>query len=85
MVECIRAHYIATRISHGLTFEQGLDILNGALAIGRQADSLAPETVTSRMADVQARATRATSVPDPSLLSTIKGWFGATKQPEAVT
>ena len=84
-VECIREHYIATRVGHGLTFERGLDILEGALAIGRQADVPGPETVKSRMADVQARATTATSVPDPSLLSTIKGWVGATKQPEAVT
>ena len=84
MVECIREHYIAARAGHGLTFERGLDILEGALAIGRQADVLGPETVKSRMADVQSRATTATSVPDPSLLSTIKGWFGATKQPEAV-
>ena len=84
-VECIREHYIATRLDHGLTFEQGLNILEGALAIGRQADVLGPETVKSRMADVQSRATTATLVPDPSLLSTIKGWFGATKQTEAVT
>src|SRR5919206_4037681 len=50
-VECIRELYIATRISHGLTFERGLDILEGALAIGRQADVPGPETVKSRMAD----------------------------------
>ena len=84
-VECVREHYIAARAGHGLTFERGLDILEGALAIGRQADVLGPETVKSRMADVQGRATTATSVPDPSLLSTIKGWFGATKQTETVT
>jgi len=84
-VECIRELYIRSRAGHGFTFERGLDILEGALAIGRQADSLAPETMKTRMADVQSRATMATSVPDPSLLSTIKGWFGATKQTEAVT
>jgi len=84
-VECVREHYIAARAGHGLTFERGLDILEGALAIGRQADVPGPETVKSRMADVQARATRATSVPDPSLLSSAKGWFGATEQTEAVT
>src|SRR4029453_17520945 len=83
-VECIREVYIRSRAGHGFTFERGLEILEGALAIGRQADVPGPETVKSRMADVQSRATTATSVPDPSLLSTIKGWFGATKQTEAV-
>src|SRR4051794_16361126 len=84
-VECIRELYIMIRVGHGFTFERGLDILEGALAIGRQADVLGPETVKSRMADVQARATTATSVTEKPLLSTIKGWFGATEKPEAVT
>ena len=84
-IECVREIYIASRARKHVTFERGLEILEGALAIGRQADALGPETVKSRMADVQSRATTATSVPDPSLLSTIKGWFGATKQPAAVT
>jgi len=82
-VECIREHFIATRVGHGFTFEKGLDILEGALAIGRQADVLAPEAVTSRMADVQSQATSATSVAEKPLLAKIKDWFGATKQPEA--
>jgi hypothetical protein len=84
-VECVREHYIAARAGHGLTFERGLDILEGALAIGRQADVLGPETVKSRMADVQGRATTATSVTEKPLLSSIKGWFGVTEQTEAVT
>ena len=63
-VECIRELYIRSRAGHGFTVERGLDILEGALAIGRQADVPGPETVKSRMADVQSRATMATSVPD---------------------
>jgi len=82
-VECVRERYIATHVGHGFTFEQGLDILEGVLAIGRRADSLAPETVTARMAGVQSRATRATSVSDEPFFSKIKGWFGAAKQTEA--
>jgi hypothetical protein len=35
------------------------------------------------MADVQSRATSATSVAEKPLLAKIKDWFGATKQPEA--
>ena len=66
----------------GCTFEQGLDILEGVLAIGRRADSLEPETVTARMAGVQSRATTATPVAAEPLLSKIMGWFGMAKQTE---
>ena len=81
-VECVREHYIATHVGHGFTFEQGLDILEGVLAIGRRADGLGPETMTTRMAGVQSLATTATSVSDEPFFSKIKGWFGMAKQTE---
>src|SRR3954454_23827654 len=58
-VECIRELYITARVRKHVAFDQGLAILEGVLAIGRQADSLEPETVTARMAGVQSLATTA--------------------------
>jgi hypothetical protein len=87
-VEHQRAVYIHARSSYPFTFpftfQEGLAVLKGALAIGRQADALGPDTVKTRMGAVQGRATTDTSVPDTdnTLLSKIKGWFGAAKQSE---
>ena len=52
-VERARADYIRQQISNyhffGVTFDKGLEALEGALAIGRQADPLGPEEVQTRM------------------------------------
>ena len=87
-VEHQRAVYIHARLSYPFTFpftfQEGLAVLEGALAIGRQADALGLDMVKTRMGPVQGRAITATSVPDTdsTLLSKIKGWFGAAKQSE---
>ena len=81
-VECIRELYITTRVRKHVTFDQGLAILEGALAIGRQADALGPDAVKTRMEVVQSLATTATSVSDEPFFSKIKGWFGMAKQTE---
>ena len=39
-----------------MTFQRGLEVLEGALAIGRQADALALEDVQSRMDGAKSRA-----------------------------
>ncbi|PVE24201.1 hypothetical protein DC522_12040 [Microvirga sp. KLBC 81] len=57
-------------------FDKGLQVLEGALAIGRQAESFAPVEVRTRMEAVQARASTPTSVPDTPLFAKIKNWFG---------
>ena len=57
-------------------------MLEGALAIGRQADTLGPDEVRTRMEVVQGRATTATSVAQKPLLSKVKSWFGVEKQTE---
>ncbi len=44
-VERERAAYIGSRTAGSLTFEEGLQTLEGALAIGRQAEALAPDAV----------------------------------------
>jgi hypothetical protein len=52
-VEHQRAVYIHARSSYPFTFpftfQEGLAVLKGALAIGRQADALGPDTVKTRM------------------------------------
>jgi hypothetical protein len=45
-------------------YSYGLKVLEGALAIGRQADTLGVDEVTTRFEQVQSRASSATSVAD---------------------
>ena len=83
-IEHKRALYIARHtlgLVFGIPFERGLSILDGALAIGRQADPLGPDDVQSRMD--AARASRsaplrvAQPVPSPNkpFLSKVKSWL----------
>ena len=83
-IEQQRAAYIHWHTARRFPFQEGLEVLEGALAIGRQADALGLDTVKTRMGAVQGRATMDTSVADAdnSLFSKIKGWFGAAKQSE---
>ena len=78
-VEREREAYIAMRIRYRLKLREGLQILEGALAIGRQADGLAPEKVTTRLESVRQSATPPTAASTPaaysSKLATIKAWF----------
>src|SRR5918997_4237325 len=46
-IEREREAYIALRIRYRLTVRDGLQILEGALAIGRQTDELAPQEVAT--------------------------------------
>ena len=66
------------------SFDKGLEVLEEALAIGRQADLFPLEEVKGRMAVVQAHATSSTSVPDTPLFAKIKGWFSSKSEVEAV-
>ena len=87
-VEDERAAYIDSHLTLSLsfdkciTFEEGLKILEGALAIGRQADPLGVDSVKPRLDAVRSRAITPTLVPHTSLLSKIKKWFGTAKQIE---
>ena len=78
-----RAAYIALRTQGPSTFQQGIETLGGALAIGRQAEALAPDAAKTRMEAVQARAATPTSVSDTLFFSKIKSWLVPTKQTEA--
>ena len=74
-VERARETYIASRIRYRLSLREGLQILEGALAIGRQADGLAPEEVTTRLESVRQSATPPTLANYSSKLAEIKAWF----------
>src|SRR5919199_235595 len=57
-IERERRLYIQSRVSEGrLTIQKGIEILEGALAIGRQAEQLTPETLQTRM-EAAKRGTR---------------------------
>ena len=81
-VECARAAYIALRTTRRMSFQSRLEVLKGALAIGRQADLFPPDEVRTRMSAVQARATTPMSVPDTPLFAKIKSWFEAKSETE---
>ena len=83
-VERQREVYIASRLKRGVTFQKGLETLEGALAIGRQADQLPLDAVKTRMETVQQEATTPTSVADSPLFAKIKSWFATTKGTEPV-
>ena len=73
-VEREREAYIAGRLSYRLSFYEKLEVLKGALAIGRQADLLAPNEVTTRLEAVQHRAPPKMAAQS-SKLAKIKAWF----------
>jgi len=65
-------------------FEEGLQTLEGALAIGRQADPLGTDEVNTRFEAVQGQATRATSIPDSHLFFEAKSWLESKKVSEPI-
>ena len=81
-IERQRAIYIHRHTAGRLTFQEELAVLEGALAIGRQADTLGLDTVKTRMKAGQGQATTATSGADTQLLSKLKSWFAVAKQKE---
>ena len=82
VVERQREAYIAVHSRRRLSFQESLKVLEGALAIGRQADEPAPDQVRSRMEAVQAQASTPTSVADTPLFAKLKSWFAGSKQAE---
>ncbi len=90
-VERQRADYILRQTSDciRLPFDVGLKALEGALAIGRQADPLGPDEVLTRVDAARADRSKppgdATPAPAPDkpFLSKVKGWL-AMKETEPV-
>jgi hypothetical protein len=78
-VERQREIYIAYRLRHRLTyplaFQELLDVLEGALTIGRQADVLAPDEVATRLEAAQRSGPPPMMAAYNSKLAKLKGWF----------
>ena len=86
-IENRRAAYIAWRMSgytSALPFDRGLEVLEGALAIGRQADPLGLEQVATYMEAVKAAAPTLTSLLDRPFFSEVKSWL-TMKETDAAT
>ena len=75
MVEREREAYIAARMRWRLLFRDGLAVLEGALAIGRQADALSAAEAQTRMEGVQQNAPGPTSETDHALFAKVQGWL----------
>ncbi len=64
-VERKRHAYIVSQMPAGrLSVQRGIEILEGALAIGRQAEPLAPETVRTRFGAVRGKPFTVSAKPD---------------------
>jgi hypothetical protein len=74
-VEQEREVFIATRLRYCRSFRERLEVLNSALAIGRQSDGLAPDMVRTRLDAVQQSGKAPTSVPDSLVFAKIKALF----------
>jgi hypothetical protein len=57
------------------SFEYGLNVLEGALPIGRQTDTIGFDEVTTRFEEVQSRASSAASLADSPIFAKIKSWL----------
>ena len=87
-IERERTTYIRQNLRRGyirFPFNEGLQVLEGALAIGRQADLFAPDEVRTRMEVVQAKASTPTAVPDMPFFAKLKSWFGTKRETEAAS
>jgi hypothetical protein len=87
-IEGERATYIRQNLRRGyirFPFNEGLQVLEGALAIGRQADLFAPDEVKTRMEAVQARATTPTSIPNIPFFAQIKNCLGTRGETETAS
>ncbi len=79
-VERARADYIRCHTRgypYGIPMDFGLEVLEGALAIGRQAGPFPAEEVKIRMDTARAQARMPTSAPDRSFLTMVKDWLKA--------
>jgi hypothetical protein len=81
-VEGKRAAFIKSKDVAYHSFEYGLKVLEDALAIGRQADTLALDDARTRLEKVQSRASSATSEADTPVFAKVKSWFERKKHTE---
>jgi hypothetical protein len=81
-VECKRWAYIQAQLPlWTVTMERGIEILEGALAIGRQAEPLVPEVAHARLEAVKEEVLTASPKPKRPLLKKVKSWLTAELEP----
>src|ERR671933_966683 len=81
-IERKRSAYIRSQMPKGtLSIQKGVEILEGALAIGRQAEPLAPTTALTRLEAVRGKAPVANPTRSVLLLQKLKSWFAAELEP----
>ena len=78
-VERERASYIQAHMTYPIDMEKGIEVLEGALAIGRRTKRPKPNVVRTRMDAAKAKATTAASKPDSSLFGKVTAWLTANK------
>ena len=76
-IEQRRETYISSRMTPLTSLTRGIEILEGALAIGREAEPLEVPVVEARMSAVKAKARTGTSQANKPLLATIKNLLSA--------
>ena len=82
VVETERTAFIRSKGVTAYSFEYGLQVLEGALAIGWQADTLGVDEARTRLEKVQSRAASAASVSDSPIFAKVKSWLERKKQIE---
>src|SRR3954471_16961230 len=70
-IEQQRQTYISSRMTRYMSLDRGIEILEGALAIGRQADPLASPMLEERMSAAKQKGSAAGAKTDEPLLATI--------------
>jgi hypothetical protein len=75
-IEGKRQTFINSLMPYRISFRDRLDVLEGALSIGRQADMFPAQEVKTRLEAVQQDAKTPTSVADYAVVSQVKTWFG---------
>src|SRR5918912_178809 len=63
-IEHEREIYIRSQLTEPVDIGRGIEVLEGALAIGRQAEPLAPDVARARMEALQEQATTDTSIAE---------------------
>src|SRR3954463_2936349 len=76
-IEQQRETYISSRMTPLTSVRRGIEILEGALAIGREAEPLELPVVEARMSAVKAKARTGPPQPEKPLLATIKNLLNA--------
>ena len=76
-IERRREGYIAFHSRRCRSFQGKLEVLEGALAIGRQADPLGPDEIRTRMDQAKGRAIPMQSRPKTAPSAKLRSWLAA--------